>query len=67
VAQLSVGGNGAIVQTPELIQGQTHPFQASGARALSSVFSFDADFIFANADPSTGLVARAAHGLLNEV
>lgn len=55
VAQLSVGGNGAIVQTPVLIQGQAYTFQASGAAALSSVFSFDADFIFANADPSTGV------------
>jgi hypothetical protein len=55
VAQLSVGGNGAIVQTPVLLQGQTYTFQASGAAALSSVFSFDADFIFANADPSTGV------------
>jgi hypothetical protein len=55
VAQLNVGGNGAIVQTPVLTQGQAYTFQASGAAALSSVFSFDADFIFANADPSTGV------------
>src|SRR3954447_10252624 len=55
VAQLNVGGNGAIVQTPVLNQGQAYIFQASGAAALSSVFSFDADFIFANADPSTGV------------
>jgi hypothetical protein len=54
VAQLNVGGNGAIVETPVLMQGQKYRFQASGAAALSSQFSFDADYIFANANTTTG-------------
>ncbi len=55
VAQLTAGGNGAVVPTPLLTQGQAYTFQASGAAALSSVFSFDAEYIFATADPSTGV------------
>jgi hypothetical protein len=55
VAQLQVGGNGAIVQTPVLTLGQVYRFQASGAAALGGAFSFDAEFIFANADPGTGV------------
>jgi hypothetical protein len=54
VAQLTVGGNGAIVETPVLMQGQKYRFQASGAAALSSLFAFDAEYIFANANTTTG-------------
>ena len=54
MGQLNVGGNGAIVATPVLTQGQAYLFQASGSAALSSVFGFDAEYIFANATPSTG-------------
>jgi hypothetical protein len=54
VAQLNVGGNGAIVSTPVLTQGQAYTFQASGAAALSSLFSFDAEYIFANTNTGTG-------------
>lgn len=54
VAQVQVGGNGAIVETPALIQGQRYRVQASGAAALSNVFGFDAEYIFANANPSQG-------------
>jgi hypothetical protein len=55
VAQLNVGGNGAIVETPVLAQGQAYRFQASGAAALSSLYSFDAEYIFSNTNTSTGV------------
>jgi hypothetical protein len=54
VAQIQVSGNGAIVQTPALIAGQKYRVQASGSAALSNVYSFDAEYIFATADPSQG-------------
>jgi hypothetical protein len=55
VAQLQVSGNGAIVQTPALIAGQKYRVQASGSAALSAVYGFDAEYIFAAADPSQGV------------
>lgn len=54
VAQLQVSGNGTIIETPALIQGQKYRVQASGSAALSNVYGFDAEYIFANADPSKG-------------
>ena len=54
VSQLQVSGNGSIAQTPALIVGQKYRVQASGSAALSNVYGFDAEFIFAIADPSQG-------------
>jgi hypothetical protein len=54
VAQLQVSANGTIIETPVLIQGQKYRVQAAGSAALSSQFGFDAEYIFANADPSQG-------------
>lgn len=54
VAQIHVGGNGTIIETPALIQGQRYRVQASGSASLSSLYGFDAEYIFANTNPSQG-------------
>lgn len=54
VAQLQVSGNGTIFETPALIQGQKYRIQASGSASLSNAYGFDAEYIFATADPSQG-------------